>query len=63
MSFVLQGLVVTCSGLNKTVKEQVKLLVERMAGIYSTTFHDGVTHLVTNTVRSEKYQVSGRHVE
>ena len=54
---VPQGVVVTCSGLNKTVKEQVKLLVERMAGIYSTAFHDGVTHLVTNTVRSEKYQV------
>ena len=59
--FVPQGLVVTCSGLNKTVKEQVKLLVERMAGIYSTAFHDGVTHLVTNTVRSEKYQVRKLH--
>ena len=44
---VPQGVVVTCSGLNKTVKEQVKLLVERMAGIYSSSFHDGVTHLVT----------------
>ena len=25
----------------------MKLLVERMAGVYSSSFHDGVTHLVT----------------
>ena len=28
-------------------QERMKLLVERMAGVYSSSFHDGVTHLVT----------------
>ena len=44
------GLVVTCSGLDKTQKERMKLLVERMAGVYSSAFHDGVTHLITTKV-------------
>ena len=30
----------------------MKLLVERMAGVYSSSFHDGVTHLVTAKVCS-----------
>ena len=44
------GLVVTCSGLDKTQKERIKLLVERMAGVYSSAFHEGVSHLVTAKV-------------
>ena len=32
--------------------------VERMGGIYSNAFHDGVTHLVCNEVRSKKYDVA-----
>ena len=56
----MKGLVVTCSGLDKHQKEQMKLLIERMAGVYSSAFHDGVTHLVTAKVMSAKYEVAVR---
>ena len=32
--------------------------VERMGGIYSNAFHDGVTHLVAKMVKSRKYEVA-----
>jgi hypothetical protein len=35
-----------------------QVLVERMSGVYSKNFHDGVTHLVAGTVVSEKYTVA-----
>ena len=38
----------------------MKLLVERMAGVYSSSFHDGVTHLVTLKALSQKYNVAVR---
>ena len=73
------GLVVTCSGLDKSQKvsdvdsrplvvtlysqERMKLLVERMAGIYSSSFHDGVTHLVTVKVCAlHWFVIAGLHV-
>lgn len=34
------------------------MLVERMAGIYSNNFHEGVTHLIAKSVGSKKYFVS-----
>ena len=43
----------------------MKLLVERMAGVYSSTFHDGVTHLVTAKVCSlftAQLSLPGPHV-
>ena len=56
----MMGLVVTSSGLDKTQKERIKLLVERMAGVYSAALHDGVSHLVLVTVKalSQKYNVA-----
>ena len=56
----MKGLVVTCSGLDKQQKEHMKLLIERMAGAYSSAFHDGVTHLVTAKAMSAKYDVAVR---
>ena len=56
----MRGMVVTCSGLDKQQKENMKNLVEKMAGVYSSTFHDGVTHLVTNKAMSAKYDVAAR---
>ena len=35
-----------------------QVLVERMSGVYSKNFHDGVTHLVAGSVVSEKYTVA-----
>ena len=49
----MMGMVVTCSGLDKSQKERMKLLVERMAGVYSSAFHDGVSHLVTAKVSQQ----------
>ena len=44
-------------------QERMKLLVERMAGIYSSSFHDGVTHLVTVKVCALHWLViAGLHV-
>jgi len=54
----MKGLVVTCSGLDKPEKDRLRFLIERMAGIYSNSFHDGITHLVTSTVKSQKYEVA-----
>lgn len=56
----MMGLVVTCSGLDKQQKEHMRLLIERMAGAYSSAFHDGVTHLVTARAMSAKYDVAVR---
>ena len=56
----MRGMVVTCSGLDKQQKENMRNLVEKMAGVYSSTFHDGVTHLVTNKAMSAKYDVAAR---
>ena len=54
----MKGLVVTCSGFVKMEKELLRHHIERMAGIYSNSFHDGITHLVTCTVQSQKYEVA-----
>lgn len=54
----MRGLVITTTGFEKAKKEELKTLVERMAGIYSADYHLGVTHLVANEVGSKKYQVS-----
>ena len=54
----MRGLVITTTGFDKNKREELKSLVERMAGIYSAGYHLGVTHLVANGVGSNKYQVS-----
>jgi len=54
----MKGVIITISGLDKGEKEKYKQLVERMAGIYSNNFHDGVTHLVASKARSQKYEVA-----
>ena len=54
----MKGLIVTSTGLSKEGKADVKTKVERMGGIYSNAFHDGVTHLVADIVRSKKYEVA-----
>ena len=51
-------LIVTSTGFSKDKKEEIQMKVERMGGIYSNAFHDGVTHLVCNEVRSKKYDVA-----
>eukprot|EP00092_Neocalanus_flemingeri_P108788 GFUD01139726.1.p1 GENE.GFUD01139726.1~~GFUD01139726.1.p1 ORF type:complete len:533 (-),score=170.64 GFUD01139726.1:22-1620(-) len=54
----MKGMIITTSGLERNEKDKIKLMVEQMAGTYSDTFHDGVTHLVAATTRSQKYEVA-----
>merc|ERR1712126_793192 len=39
-------------------KRELQTKIERMGGVYSNNFHDGVTHLVAKHVRSPKYDVA-----
>lgn len=50
--------VVTCSHLPKKDKQEIRQKVQRMGGIYTETLVQKNTHLVTDTVLSEKYAVS-----
>jgi len=54
----MKGLIITTSGMDLVEKKRLKQMVERMAGIHSNAFHDGVTHLVAATTRSQKYEVA-----
>ena len=47
----MRNLVVTSTGFDKEVKSQLQIKVEKMGGIYSNAFHDGVTHLVAHMAK------------
>ncbi|KAM3956492.1 LOW QUALITY PROTEIN: mutagen-sensitive 101 [Aphomia sociella] len=51
----MRGLVVTASGLSKQQKETIKKNVHRMGGLYNTVLTDDTTHLISDTVLSDKY--------
>lgn len=54
----MRNCVVTCSHLPKKTKQEIRQKVERMGGIYTDTLVQKNTHLVTDTVLSEKYAVA-----
>ncbi|KAH9628876.1 hypothetical protein HF086_001111 [Spodoptera exigua] len=54
-TIAMRGLTITASGLSKTQKEEVKKKVHWMGGIYSTVLTDDTTHLISDTVLSDKY--------
>ncbi|PZC70871.1 hypothetical protein B5X24_HaOG214751 [Helicoverpa armigera] len=54
-TIAMRGLVVTASGLSKSQKEEIKKKVHWMGGIYSSVLTDDTTHLVSDTVLSDKY--------
>lgn len=54
-TIAMRGLVVTASGLSKVQKEHIKKKVHWMGGLYSTVLTDETTHLVSDTVLSDKY--------
>ena len=41
----------TSTGFTKEQKTELQVKVERMGGIYSNAFHDGVTHIICSLVR------------
>ena len=53
-----RNLIVTSTGFSKDQKNELQQKVERMGGIYSNAFHDGVTHLVCFLSKSKKYEVA-----
>ncbi len=54
----MTSMIVTSTGFAKERKVDLQSKVEQMGGIYSNSFHDGVTHLVVHQVRSRKYEVA-----
>ncbi|CAB4058513.1 TOPBP1 [Lepeophtheirus salmonis] len=54
----MKGLIVTSTGFEKEKKAEIQKLIESMSGVYSNTFHDGVTHLIAAVVHSPKYSVA-----
>ncbi|XP_043233811.1 DNA topoisomerase 2-binding protein 1-A-like isoform X2 [Amphibalanus amphitrite] len=54
----MRGMVVTSTGFQKTEKNRLQRLVRQMSGVYSSDFHEGITHLVAGVVASPKYQVA-----
>lgn len=50
--------VVTCSHIPKKEKLEIRYKIQSMGGIYTDTLVQKNTHLVTDTVLSEKYVVS-----
>ena len=47
----MEGMVVTSTGFQgKEDKKEVQKKIERMGGVYSNNFHDGVTHLVAKVL-------------
>ena len=53
----MDEIVITSTGFDREDKQEIQRLTERMCGIYSNNFHEGVTHLVTKVVGSKKYMV------
>ncbi|XP_053601889.1 DNA topoisomerase 2-binding protein 1-A [Plodia interpunctella] len=51
----MRGLVVTASGMSKQQKDALSKKVHWMGGIYNTVLTEDTTHLVSNTVLSDKY--------
>ncbi|KAG7304558.1 hypothetical protein JYU34_011508 [Plutella xylostella] len=51
----MRGLVVSASGMTKKQKESIKRKVQWMGGIYSNALTDETTHLVSDSVLSDKY--------
>ncbi|XP_023332368.1 DNA topoisomerase 2-binding protein 1-A [Eurytemora carolleeae] len=57
-STAMKGLWITISGFHKDEKAEIQTLIERMSGMYSPVLHDGVTHIISSKVNSEKYKVA-----
>ncbi|CAH0722991.1 unnamed protein product, partial [Brenthis ino] len=54
-TIAMRGLVVTASGLSKQQKEHIKQRVQWMGGLYNTVLTEDTTHLISDTVLSDKY--------
>jgi len=57
-TMAMQNLKITCSNIPKDEKLILQKLIQQMAGVYCPDFHDGITHVVTGSVVSDKYKVA-----
>ncbi|XP_059622588.1 DNA topoisomerase 2-binding protein 1-B-like [Phlebotomus argentipes] len=55
----MKNLVVSLSGISVAEKAEIKKLVHWMGGCYSNNLDASCTHLVTDTVKSKKYEIAG----
>lgn len=52
----MRGLHISASGLNAADKEKIRVLVSWMGGSYSQNLGRSITHLLSNTIKSTKYE-------
>lgn len=57
-SVAMSGCTITCSSFPKPERKNVQDKIQFMAGYYSPSLMENCTHLVTDSVKSEKYIVS-----
>lgn len=57
----MRDLIICLSGMSKDKKKELKQLVNFMGGIYFDNLTDEVTHLVSDTVRSVKYEKASKN--
>ncbi|KAF3420403.1 hypothetical protein E2986_06198 [Frieseomelitta varia] len=55
---VMRGLCICASGLSPEEKDHVQKLIEYMGGIFTRQLRNPVTHLVTSSVMSAKYEAA-----
>lgn len=60
MNFSMRTLIICCSALPIETKKKIKKLVSFMGGRYEDSLKDCVTHLVTMTVKSLKYEEAAK---
>ncbi|XP_067686474.1 DNA topoisomerase 2-binding protein 1-like [Haliotis asinina] len=58
-NMAMKDVLVSCTSIEKDVREKIHKQVEYMAGEVSKDFTDAVTHLVAGEVGSKKYVVAG----
>lgn len=54
----MRGFIITCSGFSKAQKEKLKEKIQWMGGTYSNVLTEETTHLISDTVLSDKYYKS-----
>ncbi|KAL4707160.1 hypothetical protein ACJJTC_018895, partial [Scirpophaga incertulas] len=54
-TIAMRGIVTTASGLTKAKKEYIRRKVQQMGGVYNTALIDETTHLISDSVLSDKY--------
>lgn len=60
-NLAMRNLVITTTSMPKEEKSNIKELVNFMAGIYTDSLKDVVTHLVSSSVRSVKYETAAKN--